>query len=92
MTARSSKPSTPGELQRFVLSLRPAISDLLAGYDVSGEEATTLLREAVELLALRCGSLDQPRHFFLQTLEDRCAAYAEAEAAKESQDDGTPEA
>jgi len=84
---RPSKRSEPGQLQRLVLSLRPTISDLFAGYAVPGEEASVILREAVELLVRHCHQTDRPRQFFLQMLEDRCAAYVEAQEAAEERDD-----
>lgn len=88
MAPRSFQRSDPGELQRLVLSLRPTISDLFAGYAVPDEEASTMLRETVELLVRHCEQTERPRRFFLQMLEDRCVAYTEArEAAEEAEEE-----
>jgi hypothetical protein len=74
-----SRRSEPGAVGRLVLSLRPAITDLFAGYAVPAEAASGMLREAVELLIVHCERTAEPRRFFLHTLEERCAAYAEAQ-------------
>lgn len=92
MPQRPSLASKPGDVQRLVMSLRPTISDLFAGYAVPGEDASVFLRESVELLVRYCGRTRQPRRFFLQTLEDRCAAWAAAQEAEESTDDRPPDA
>ncbi len=91
MMARPSKRSDPGAVQRLLLGLRPAISDLFAGYAVSGEDAGRLLREAVELLILHCQRTEDPRRFFLEMLEESCRAHVEAQAAEEVEDAGPPE-
>ena len=91
--ARSSRRSEPGAVRRLLLGARPAIGDLFRGYDIPGEDASDLLRDTVELLIVYCGRIEDPRHFFLQALEDSCTAYVERRrAAEEEQDDGTPEA
>lgn len=75
--ARASKRSEPGAVRRELLGLRRAISDLFAGYDIPGEDASAMLREAVQLLVMRCERIDDPRHFFLEMLEESCRAYVE---------------
>jgi hypothetical protein len=92
MAGKGSQPSRRGDVRRLVLSLRPTILDLFAGYAIPGEEASVLLRDSVELLVRYCDSTEQPRHFFLQTLEDQCAAWVAAREAEESPDDGPPHA
>ena len=74
MPGRPSQPSNRGDVRRLVLSLRPTILDLFAGYAIPGDDASVLLRESVELLVRHCDRTVQPRQFFLQTLEDQCAA------------------
>lgn len=81
-------------MRRLLSGARPAIGDLFRGYEIPGEDASDLLRNAVELLIVYCGRIEDPRHFFLQALEDSCTAYVERRrtAEEEKQDDGTPEA
>lgn len=88
--ARASKTSAPGAVRRALIGLRPAISDLFAGYGIPGEDRTSMLREVVELLVIHCQRTEDPRHYFLETLEESCRAYVAAQAAEEGKDDGTP--
>jgi hypothetical protein len=89
---RPSRQSEPGAVGRLILSTRPDLSALFQGYAIPGDDASDLLREAVELLIVHCHRLARPREFFLRSLEDLCAAYAERRAAEEGSDDDTPEA
>ena len=88
--ARASKRSEPGAVRRMLLELRPTISDLFTGYGIAGDEASRLLREAVQVLILQCERTEDPRHFFLVTLEELCRASVEAQEAEEEADGGTP--
>lgn len=88
--ARPSKRSDPGAVRRNLLALRPAISDLFAGYGIPSEDATGILREAVELLVVHCERFEDPRHAFLLMLEESCEAYVEARAAEEGEDGDAP--
>lgn len=88
--ARSSTNSEPGAVRRTLLALRPAISDLFAGYGISGDDAAKLLREAVEFLVLHCERTEDPRQAFLNRLEASCRAYVTAQTAEEGKDDGAP--
>ncbi|HSL83901.1 MAG TPA: hypothetical protein VLF66_14090 [Thermoanaerobaculia bacterium] len=88
--ARLSKRSEPGAVRRSLLALRPAISDLFSGYGIDGEDASKILREAVELLVVHCERLEDPRHAFLLMLEESCEAHVEALAAEEGTDGDAP--
>lgn len=90
--ARAAKKSDPEAVRRALLGLRPAILDLFAGYGIPNEAGSTMLREAVQLQVIRCERIDDPRHFFLEMLEESCRAYVEAQAAEEGKDDDTPRA
>jgi len=90
---RSEHRSKPGELQRLVLSVRHAMSDLFAGYAIPEEEASVILRDSVDDLIRHCHRTERPRQLFLQVLEDRCVAYVEAQNAEERDDeDRAPDA
>ncbi len=90
---RSEPPSRPGAVGRLVLGLRPAISDLFAGYRVPPEAASRILRDAVGRLVVHCRRLRYPRRYFLQAVEAGCAAYArerENETKEPEHDDKRP--
>ena len=84
---RSHSTSKPGELQRLVMGLRHAMTDLFAGYAIPGDEASIILRNSVDDLIRHCHRTERPRQLFLQVLEDRCVAYVEAQEAEEMDDD-----
>lgn len=90
--ATPPKPSAPGAVRRALLPLRPAISDLFAGYAIGGEDASKILREVVQLLVIHCDRIEDPRHVFLLMLEESCEAYVEAQAAEEGKDGDSPRA
>lgn len=79
--------SKPEDLQRLVLGLRHAMSDLFAGYAIPEEEAGAILRDAVDELIQHCHRTERPRELFLESLENRCVAYVEAQKADEERDD-----
>lgn len=83
----SGPPSRPGELQRLVLSARHAMSDLFAGYAIPDDEASTILRDAVDALIQQCHRTERPRRLFLELLEDGCVAHVKALEAEEGDDD-----
>jgi hypothetical protein len=84
------RPSPSEDYRRLILSLRPTISDLFAGYAIPGDEAAMLLNASIAYL-LRYGDRSaNPRQFFLHMLEGECEACVKAREAEESSDDGTP--
>lgn len=87
----ASQRSEPGAVGRLVMSLRPTMASLFAGYGLSDEEAGAVLREAVDLLIVHCRKTTDPRGFFLRMLEETCAARAAAKE-EEGSHDGSPDA
>lgn len=80
--------SRPGEVRELLLSLRPEIRELFRSYGVPREVGTAHLREAVEVAAILCHRLADPRRYLLDHLDGRCRAYWRAVMELE----GDPEA
>ena len=85
-----SRHSEPGAVGRLILNTRPDLAALFQGYGIPKEDASDLLRQAVDLLVMYCPRLTRPREFFLHSLEGLCAAYAEDRAAEEEKDGDPP--